>query len=211
MHCKGISVFGHRLTGREKRLLEERTLALQLMLGLTPQAARKQAREDIRDAIAQSRAQGQYGVGAQGRRALQNYQTNPALAEMWEAMKRAGVRDEDVIEWWNIPDIERRLMLMDDDVFRVTAYLSAMDDGATEEQAGRLIWKMRPMFGDPTAPPTFPDDGSSTLLPFELKLRFMRWSERIEEGGGVEAMQAEREPFSTMNGYVRQLIREGRL
>ena len=204
-------MFGHAFNSGEKRVLQERTMA-HLMAGMTPGQARRQAKQDLKEAIAASKAEGWYGRGPQGINVLNQYKTDPTHRRLWEAMKAQGVRDEDVVEWWDLPDIERRLMLRDDDVFRLTAWMERMDAGHTAEQAARIIWQMRPMFGDPLGPPTFPDDDTSTMLAVEIKLRFLRWSESLGASGErVERMKRERAQFSTMNGYIRHLIGQGTL
>jgi len=202
-------MFGFGFTRDEKRLLEERTVAAQMM-GLPPSQARKQAKQDIKEAIAASKAEGTYDTGPIGKRVLAKLKSDSGRSDMWRAMQASGVREQDVLEWWDIPDVERRLMLSDDASFRTAMWIAKMEEGLTGDEAARFVWQTRPVFGDPTAPPTFADDRTSTMLPVELKLRFMRWSESKTDEEW-EDVKREREAFSTMNAYLRDLIGRGGL
>jgi hypothetical protein len=203
-------MFGTGFKDYENHVFEQRWRANVTIFGVSESEAKKAAKQEVHDAIAQSKAEGWYGLGPIGEQVLQRYKSEAQYRKGWEAMKAAGVRDEDVIEWWNIPDFERRLMLQDDDVMRTGGWMAFVEEGKTWEQAALLSWKALPVYGDPLAPPTFPDDPESTMLPVEMKLRYIRWSEEVQSRGEGEAMKKE-QGSRTMNEYVRHLARQGRL
>ena len=203
-------MFGTGFSSHEKRLWKQEATALEAM-GMSQREARKEAKRRVQQAISLSKAAGHYGEEPMGDFALQVYKTDPTRKQLWEVKKNEGVTDKDVLEWWNLLDVERQLMLYDDDSFRVAAWLERQDAGETIEQAWRSIWKAYPIFGVCTDAPVFPDDDTSVPLPQELKIRVMRWQEDVQRRGNVQEMKAESENFTTMNGYIRHLIRQGKI
>jgi hypothetical protein len=198
-------MFGTGLNDYENRVYEDRRL-LNIALGMADHEARKAALTTVQEAIAQSKAAGWYNAGASGEYVLKQYKSEPRFRKLWEAMRAAGVRDEDVVEWWNLPDFERRLMVRDDDAMRVGLFAHLIEEGKSPEQAARIVWEAMTVFGDPLAPPTFADDPASTMLPVEMKLRVIRWGERVQASGMKRGQE-----FGTMNEYVRFLACQGSL
>ena len=203
-------MLGSRLSTFEKELWHQETAMFGAM-GLGPREARREAKRRVKAAIAESKKEGTYGIGPLGASMLRKYRTDPEMKREYEGMTKDGVTDNDILEWWDLPDVERRLMVIDDDHFRIATMLERIDAGFSPHEACRLVWRSFPMFGICTKPPTFGDDEASVLLPEELKLRVLRWQERMQSEGRFDELDAESKGFTTMNGYIRSLARQGRL
>ncbi len=203
-------MLGNGLNSYEKQLCQEHAAALEIT-GLTRREARAEAKRRITKAIAESKRDGFYGSEPLGRAALEAYKTDPKWLGLYDAEKNAGMTDDDFLEWWDTPDVERRLMMIDDACSRTALFLSRMDEGLTSEQAAKEVWKAFPMFGDCRDGPVLVDDDGSVPLPWELKFRIIRWLERMQVEGRLQELRPESGGFTTMNGYVRHLIGKGEI
>ena len=125
-------------------------------------------------------------------------------AEM--ALRRAdGVTDSDIRWWWNMPDLERRLLLATDDISRIAAIKAFMDQGHDEDDAVARMRKLHPIYGR-----SIETTGEDRALPCELKERVNIWTKRrIMED--QENFNAEMEAATTFNALVRGAIRRGLL
>ena len=113
-------MFGTGFTPKEKYLVEQERIALEFMGG-TPSEARKVAKQNVKEAIAESKASGLYRYGPLGSHMMTQYKDNG----MWEGLQREGVRETDIMEWWDLDDVERCIMRRDDGLIRlVLCYLS---------------------------------------------------------------------------------------
>ncbi len=203
-------MFAKGFNSHEKLLWKQKTTALEA-IGIPRRKARKEAKCHVQEAISQSKEFGHYGADPMGDYALRMFKTEATRKKLWETMKNDGITDEDVKAWWNISSVERQMMLNDEERFRLGFWLERIDAGQTPEQAARFVWKAYPMIGDCTDSPAIPDDDTSVPLQPELKLRIMRWQEEVQRMGKVQEMKEEAEQFTTMNGYIRHLIRHGRI
>jgi hypothetical protein len=194
---------GTGFNSKEKQLLKQKQIALESM-GMNSSEAREAAKQTVKDAIAASKASGVYQSGPLG-----SYMTKQYKDEgMWEGLQREGVREANIREWWDLDDVERRIMKQDDDSMRMGTFLALMDEGKTNAAAARGVWKGHAIFGYFKDPPTFEDDPSSYPLPDELKLRVIRWFDTVRD---VETLKQDARDFTTMNGYIRHLMENGEL
>ena len=67
------------------------------------------------------------------------------------APKRAeGVTDEDIALWWNMHDLERRMICKVDEMNRILLFEKLVQgDGISEPEAARMVAKRFPVYGDP--------------------------------------------------------------
>ena len=125
------------------------------------------------------------------------------------ANKRAdGVVDSDIRWWWNMHDLERRMMLKVDDFTRAARFYSLKERGLPENEAACQVRRSFPNYGDPAD--TTHEQGEDRPLPFELKDRVNRWIER-RSNEDVILLQSIIHQASSVNALIRQEINFYRL
>jgi len=205
----------------EKQLLE---LYTQMFIEMNLPDAKATAKDMLDRAIEKSKKEGTYylpnnfGDIILGIEAAEQPITEK-MAEIFRKTlpqkKEEGVRDEDIRWWWNLNDVERKMMLSMDDFHRLSLFINEINNGKTPEEAGRIMWKAHPMYtyGDPnTRPKQSPFDlkREDFPLPVELKDRVNRYIEkRLKDD--PENIKKDLEGFSTFNAFVRKEIKAGNL
>lgn len=124
--------------------------------------------------------------------------------------KRAdGVRDKDIRWWWNLNDIERRMMIAIDDVYALTTFISLRrDQGFDENRAGKETRKSHVIYGHPEDRKNA--TGNDIPLPYELKDRINIYIEK-EFKTNPEKLKSMIKGMSSMNALIRKEIREGKI
>lgn len=179
--------------------------------------ARRMAEDMLRQAIEESKKEGSYHLPHNfGDMLLGHVEANDAaLRKAIEEMRRnlakkkvEGVRNEDIRWWWNLNDVERRMMVKIDDLSRMALLLHERSNGKDAAEAALTVRKFHPMYGDPQD--TAHTSGDDRPLPYELKERINRY---IEKRGktDLEKFKAEIEESFTFNALVRKRIRAGDL
>lgn len=167
--------------------------------------AKDVAQQWLDESIAKSNQEGLYGVSNLGDIILKREQTS-GLSENLERKRKEGVRDDDIRWWFNLDDIEKRMLLRMDEFYRLSLYLALLHDGKKEEEALAAVAKFHPIYGDLT------DErfgkGDNRPLPYELKDRVNIF---IEKKAGNHDYKAEIESSSTFNALVRKEIKAGNL
>lgn len=116
-----------------------------------------------------------------------------------------GASDEDIEEWWNLHDLQRRMVIWHENMIRYANFLSFRDDGLNADEAMSRIRAMFPMYGDPNN--TAHTTGDDRALRHELRGRVDRYRERY----GAQAILEAAKSFSTFNAFVRSEMRHSRL
>jgi hypothetical protein len=130
------------------------------------------------------------------------------IRSMLASRRHEGVKNEDIVWWWNMHDLERRMMLKVDEQRRTTQYLRYRQAGLSKDEAGERIRTYYPTYGDPDdLPMTSPEDNH---LPPELKRRIDRYIQKRLEIDG-DGLRAEMEASTTFNALVRKEIKNGKL
>jgi len=124
--------------------------------------------------------------------------------------KRAeGVTDDDISFWWNMHDLERRMICKVDEMNRILLFEKLrQDSGATEPEAARMVAKRFPVYGDPNHLVLETEDDRP--LPFELKWRVNRY---IAQRTAADAGQfhEEVEASTSLNAVLRRALRKNEL
>jgi len=139
---------------------------------------------------------------------LEKEASDEKIRAMLERKRREGVRNEDILWWWNMHDLERRMMLKVDEQRRTTEYLRYRQAGLSKDEAGAQVRKFYPSYGNPDD--MTQADPEDTHLPPELKRRIDRYVEMRSERDQGE-FRKELELSSTFNAMVRKEIRKGNL
>jgi len=126
------------------------------------------------------------------------------------APKRAeGVTDEDIALWWNMHDLERRLICRVDEMNRILLFEKLVQGGGTTEpEAARAVAKRYPVYGDPEHLVLGTDDDRP--LPFELKWRVNRYIMQRTQSD-PDAFQKETDESTSLNAVLRNALRQGKL
>ncbi len=131
-----------------------------------------------------------------------------AIRSMIASRRREGVKNEDIRWWWNMHDLERRMMLKVDEQRRTTQYLRYRQAGLSKDEAGAKVRTYYPTYGDPDDLPE--DKPEDNHLPHELKRRIDRYIERRLEMDG-DGLKQDMEASSTFNALLRKEIKDGNL
>ncbi len=116
-----------------------------------------------------------------------------------------GATDADIIEWWNLPDLGRRMVLWSEETFRFSVFKSSIEEGLSADDAMARVRKMFPMYGDPTD--TRHVSGEDRPLPNELRGRIDDFRQRL--GAARISRTLKRGAYSSYNAFIRERIREG--
>lgn len=130
---------------------------------------------------------------------------HPMGVTIVENARLNGASDEDIEEWWNLHDLQRRMVIWHENVIRYANFLSFREDGLNADEAMARIRAMFPMYGDPND--TTHTTGDDRPLRHELRGRVDRYRERY----GAQAILDASKHFSTFNAFVRSEMRRGRL
>lgn len=130
---------------------------------------------------------------------------DPIAKKIVEKARKEGATDEDIRKYWNMHDLQRRMVIWSENVFRYSVYLSAIEEELSPDEAIIKQRKMFPMYGDPED--TRHTSGDDNPLPHELRGRVDVYREKH----GAEIMQKKVSKYSSYNAFVRAEIKNGNL
>lgn len=139
---------------------------------------------------------------------LEKESTNPHFKSILAKKRNQDVRDEDLRWWWNMHDLERRMMIEDDNLSGFALFLKLKADGLNGEEAGKRVKKSRPIFGDPDDTST--STGEDRPLPFELKDRINIYIQKRSQTD-TEKFKNEIAESSSFNALIRKEIKNGKV
>jgi hypothetical protein len=143
-----------------------------------------------------------------GRILLDEETRDDKIRSMLASKRKEGVKDPDILWWWNMHDLERRMMLKVDEQRRTTEYLRYRQAGLSKDEAGAKVRTHYPSYGEPDdMTQANPEDAP---LPAELKRRIDRYIARRSLADPDE-FKRELEECSTFNAQVRKEIKNGNL
>jgi len=140
---------------------------------------------------------------------LEREPTDEKVRETFASKRAEGVSDEDITLWWNMHDLERRLICKVDEMNRILLFEKLVkDDSMTEPEAARMVAKRYPIYGDPDHLVLDTDDDRP--LPFELKWRVNSYIlERMKVD--PDHFHEELEASTSLNALLRPAIRRSEL
>lgn len=177
--------------------------------------ARKMAKNMLDQAIKESKKEGTYNMPSNsGDMLLEKEKSDEKTRQILRKKRDEGVRDEDIRWWWNMNDIERRMMLKTDEINRMALFINEMkgSTATTKELAAKKasneVRKFHPIYGDPdNAKHT---KGDNKPLPAELKDRINIYIEKRFKSD-PEKYKKDIESSSTFNALIRKEIKAGNL
>ena len=119
-------------------------------------------------------------------------QTNPMLRADLEWKIQEGVLEQDFLWWWDMPDIERQLIIVIDYI-RDFGYLETLrEQGNSDKEAIRLALQVTPTYIEFCDTSKLPNNNPGIPLPMELRNRIER---RIKQ-------EIKNDYFVTIGKYV---------
>lgn len=202
---------------KEKVLLNDCSQIMSNMFGLSSADAKKIAEDTLDRAIEASKKEGTYYLPENlGDIILGDAGSdNPTIKKIAESIrqklpriKKEGVREEDVRWWWNLNDIERHMMLKEDENAREVLFIDRLQKDDLPDKAAEKVRKFHLMYGDPDD--TSLTTGDDRPLPYELKDRINNYiQKRMDENS--EKYKNDIEQSSTFNALIRKEIKAGNL
>ena len=140
---------------------------------------------------------------------LEREQTDEKVKTAFAPKRAEGVTDEDIALWWNMHDLERRMICRVDEMNRILLFEKLVQGGGvTEPEAAQRVAKRFPVYGDREHLVLGTHDDRP--LPFELKWRVNRYlTERTK--ADPDRFREAAEAFTSMNALLRKAIRQGEL
>ncbi len=120
-----------------------------------------------------------------------------------EELRDEGVTDSDYESWWDLQALERAVMLAHDEVSKTQLLFHFRSQGAASlAEAVPQVRRALPLFGNPKHEGDYesPDDRP---LPRELKQRVSGAAPSLAAGMSAR--------YTSMNAFIRELIRNGQL
>jgi hypothetical protein len=133
-------------------------------------------------------------------------ESHPRALNIIKRARDDGAKDEDIEEWWNLSDLERRMVVWSEQVLRYATFLSAKkDEGLSSDDAMVKVRKLFPMYGD--SDDTRHASGDDRPLRQELRGRVDKYREKY----GAEAILKKASEYTTYNAFIRAEIKRGNL
>ncbi len=140
---------------------------------------------------------------------LEREKTDEKVREAFAPKRAEGVTDEDIALWWNMHDLERRMICKVDEMNRILLFEKLVkDNSVSEAEAALMVAKRFPIYGDPDHLVLGTEDDRP--LPFELKWRVNRFMAEKANTDPVE-FHAEVEASTSLNALLRRAVRQGKL
>ncbi len=169
--------------------------------------SRKMAGDILDQCIENSKKEGYYNLKNIGDVLLEKERTSGQVNPNFESKRKEGVKDEDIRWWFNLNDVERRMMLKIDEFHRMSLFIHEVESGKTEEEADKIVRKYHPIFGD--LKDETHGSGDNRPLPLELKDRINNYIEK--QGVGNTEFKKQMDSFLTFNALIRKEIRAGNI
>ena len=140
---------------------------------------------------------------------LEHERTDEKVKNAFASKRAEGVTDEDIAFWWDMHDLERRMICKVDEMNRILLFEKLVrSDGVAEPEAARMVAKRFPIYGDPNHLVLETEDDRP--LPFELKWRVNRYmTERTQSD--PEKFHEEVEASTSLNAILRRALIEDKL
>ena len=199
-------ILGGREAVPERQLHQLYAQMLGGLAGCTPEEADQMVSEAIAACKKQGKAQGKYDLPEDyGDRIVEAARIGePKSRRIVERARQEGASDDDIKEWWNLPDLSRRMVIWSENIFRMSVFRHARSvDGLSAEQAAARVHKMYPSYRNPGD--TTKLSGENRPLPHELRGRVDAYKQH--HGAAYIAQQVD--GFLSYNAFVRHAIREG--
>jgi polyhydroxyalkanoate synthesis regulator phasin len=178
-------------------------------MGMSQSDAREMVRDLIKQAKEEAEKEGTSKIPPNfGDLLIETEDKEQRISIMLTKRRKEGVRDEDIRWWWNMHDLERRLLVKNDEISRLASFKYHIQEGKSSEDAAALVKKYFPIFGD--SDDTSTSSGEDLPLPYELKDRINIYIQK-RATDDAHIYKQDIESSSSFNALVRKEIRDRKL
>lgn len=178
-------------------------------MSMSPTQAKQHFRSILKQAKKDSDSEGMsYLPPNYGDVRLKKEATDEGIRAVLTKIRKEGVKDEDIRWWWNLHDLERRMIVAVDNVSRLAMFTDCLKNGMNPEDAAKRIRRAFPMFGNPDD--TTHSFGNDRPLPHELKDRINVYIEKRSKTD-LEQFKRDIARHSTFNALIREEISNGEI
>ena len=201
--------FFSRASDIEKQLENLYVPMFEASMGMPSSQAKSTFRDLLKKAKEESQKEGSSNLPGSFGDILLEKESNDAKVKIMLAKKRAeAVRNEDIRWWWNMHDLERRMMLKVDELHAMGMFIDSCEKGMEKNDAASRVRKFLPLYGDPDD--TSHSSGNDRPLPYELKDRVNIYIQKRAKTD-PEEYKREIEMSSTFNALIRSEIKKGNI
>ena len=182
-------------TSPSEEKLENRIIQILMEKGLTRSLAKKMCAEffytEIKNIAEQPPVPDNFGDYL-----LENEETNESIRQMLAARWDIGVTDQEIRDWWNKTEIERRLIRKCFEMDLKSAFILFRANGLSYDEAGKQVRKIMIVYGE---------RDFDVNIPYE-------WKEKVDRlmvdalADDSERVQAEAILYPSINDYVRERL-----
>lgn len=190
----------------EKDIFNRHWPGLVAITGLGERLVQKLVADFLKESVRESKQDGTFYLPL-------NY-GNILLKEEKEGSKslvperEEGVTDEDILWYYNMHEVERRVLDKIDIYHRLAMYEQYTSDGLIENQALKKLFKFRPRWGNPKD--TKYATGDDRSLPPSLMDRVNRYIMKRSESD-INKFKLDCEQLSSFNALIRKEIKRGKV
>ena len=193
----------------EIRLEKQLIPVFQIMMRLSDSEAKNLFKKMIKQAKKESQQEGTCKLPINyGDILIEKESLDEKTKTFLDKRRKEGVTDQDIIWWWNMHDLERRMLMKIADYHRMIMYLHTLDQGMSQNVAANKVKKYHPIFGDSENESI--DSGADRPLPHELRDRIDIYIERRCKND-PEKYKTDIAVSSSFNALVRKEIARGNL
>jgi hypothetical protein len=193
---------------RDQQLENTYINLLQTVLDMPSSEAKKTAGDMLEQARLESRREGTANLPQNlGDKFLESEATDETVKSFLGKKRAEGVKDDDIRWWWNMDDMERRMVMKFDAMYmRIQLLKLSRESGLKEPEAMRMLRKNLPVFSitDDVSGPNSED----RPLPYELMDKANGYIAMISQDA-PEKLQKEIANSSSMNAFIRKAIKKG--
>lgn len=175
-------------------------------MGMSPDEAREAFGALVENAKEASRSKHLGDVDAT--RLTNLAQTDPNIRMQIDWRTKEGVREEDFQWWWNMPDLERQILLQVDDTHRIGYYEALRRSGVPKDEALQRVRSTSALYVEFLGENEDPNDVHGPL-PVELRARVIQFIEgeaALDPSGALWREKVSR--AGSFNAAIRREIRE---
>jgi hypothetical protein len=191
----------------ERNIFDKFLPEIAVMPGIGAKKAKELLATFLKESIRESKLDGTYNRPLNyGHILLNQEKSNREAQRLIQIKKSEGVRDEDILWYWNLHEVERRILDKIDIFHRTALYFEYVSKGLSQDDAVKKMFKFRPKWGFESGP----SSNNDKPLPPELMDRVNRYVIK-RSGTNIDSFRLDCEKFTSFNALIRKEIHAGRL
>ena len=206
---QGVEDYRMETEGEIRQRLEPEYLRIFEAMGMSSHEARETFDAHFEKAKAASKDKQLANVDAEALAKLA--ETSPGMRKQFDWKIEEGVTEKDFQWWWNMPDLERQLLLQEDFMQQAGYYEALRQKGVEQAEAMQHVKVAHPDHAEFLSPTQDRTDVHGPL-PVELKMRVVQFIERQAANDPTGTAWAEiRSKAGSCNAAIRKEILAGNL